>query len=347
MNLHCTDWYEAIPKVELHVHLEGAIPPEALFELIKKYGGYSGIRNISELERHFVYSNFSHFIELWSWKNGFLRDYQDFTFIAEMVARDLKQQNVVYAEMFYSPSAFTHIGLSVQYLTQAVRDGLDRVPDIDIVLIADFVRDDGPEVALVTLDALSEVRQYGVCGIGIGGSEHAFPARPFARLFQTARNRGFHLNAHAGEAAGAESIWSAIRDLGVERIGHGTRAYEDPELVEYLASSKIPLEMCPVSNVRTRVVADLHEHPIRRFMEAGVIVTANSDDPKMFQTSLSQEYRSLAEECGWTKEEITLLIRNAIQSSWATQQRKSVLLQQLDRFLLSRDRESEPDLPSV
>jgi adenosine deaminase len=136
---------------------------------------------------------------------------------------------------------------------------------------------------------------------------------------------GFHTSAHAGEAAGAHSIWDAIRELGAERIGHGTRAWEDPELVEYLVAHRIPLEMCPVSNVRTNVVRSLREHPLRQYFEAGLVVTVNTDDPKMFQTSLADEYRLLEQECGWTKPEICRVILYAIESSWLSDERKTSL----------------------
>jgi adenosine deaminase len=318
-------WYEKIPKAELHVHLEGAIPHEGLFELIKKYGGDPSAPNVAALADRFQYKSFPQFIERWIWKNQFLREYEDFTYIAENVARDFARQRILYAEMFYSPSSFARRGLAVQELTQAVRSGLSRVPEVRINLIADLVRDFGPESEMAVLKQLNEVKNLGVLGIGIGGSEHSFPPGPFKPVYDEARRMGFHTNAHAGEAMGAASIWDAIRHLQVARIGHGTRAQEDSELVQYLVEHKIPLEMCPMSNVRTRVVDNLSDHPIRQYFEAGMIVTVNTDDPKMFQTSLAEEYRLLAQECGWTKTEICRLILNAIESSWQPAAQKAAL----------------------
>ncbi len=315
-------WYDRVPKVELHVHLEGAIPHEALFALIRKYGGDPSAPDVPALARRFEYKNFPQFIEAWSWKNQFLREYDDFTHVAELTARDMARQGIRYAEVFFSPSLFVRRGLAVQEVAQAVRAGLSRVPEIEIALVADLVRDYGPESEMVTLAQLKEVKGLGIVGIGIGGSEHEYPPGPFKRLYEEARSIGFHTNAHAGEAAGAHSIWDAIRELGVERVGHGTSAWQDPELVEYLVDHRIPLEMCPISNVRTNVVGSLREHPIRRYLEAGMIVTVNTDDPKMFQTSLADEYRLLEQECGWTKVEICRLILSAIESSWASDERK-------------------------
>ncbi len=320
-------WFERLPKVELHVHLEGAIPHPALWELIRKYGGDPSVPDLEALRQRFEYTDFSQFIKTWSWKNQFLREYEDFTLIAEVTARDLASQNIRYAEMFFSPSLFVRYGLEVQRLAEAVRTGLDRVRGITVAMIADLVRDYGPKAEARTLAQLKEVKDRGVIGIGIGGSEDRFPPEPFAPVFREARRLGFRTNAHAGEAAGAESIWEAIRRLQAERIGHGIRAHEDPSLVEYLGEKQIPLEMCPLSNVRTGVVHQLSNHPIRRYFEQGLAVTVNTDDPRMFNTYLAKEYQSLVEECGFSRREICGLVLAAIESSWASADGKQSLKQ--------------------
>ena len=217
---------------------------------------------------------------------------------------------------------FVRHGLRTQELTAAIRAGLARVPGIEIALIADLVRDSGAENAAVTLEEVNEVKDQGVIGIGIGGSEQAYPPEPFAAVFEKARQLGFHTTAHAGEAAGAASIWGAIRSLHVERIGHGTRAYEDEPLLDFLAAQKIALEMCPISNMRTGVVPRIDDHPIRRFFERGILVTVNTDDPKMFGTSLAQEYEILVNSVGFLPNEITLLVENAVRASWAPEFKK-------------------------
>ena len=242
---------------------------------------------------------------------------------------DMARQGIRYVEMFFSPSLFVRRGLAVQEIARAVRAGLLRVPNIEIALVADLVRDYGPESEMLTLAQLNEVKELGVIGIGIGGSEHAFPPAPFEQLYEAARSMGFHTNAHAGEAAGADSIWDAVRRLRVERIGHGTRAWEDPGLVAFLAERRIPLEMCPVSNVRTQTVGSMAEHPIRQYFEAGLVVTVNTDDPKMFQTSLANEYRLLEQECCWTRQKICRLILFAVESSWLPVERKTALAEDI------------------
>jgi adenosine deaminase len=320
------DWFERIPKVELHLHLEGAIPLPTLWELVQKYGGDPAIPDMDSLNRMFTYRDFPHFIETWVWKNGFLRSYDDFTFIAEGVARDLAAQNICYVEAFFSPTDFSGHGLKTQELARAIRAGLEQVPEIEIALVADLVRDTTPKGAIVTLAEVNEVKDMGVIGVGIGGSEQNFPPEPFKEIYEQAQQFGFHTSAHAGEAAGAESIWGAVRELKVERIGHGTRAQEDPRLLDYLAEKQIPLEMCPLSNVCTGVVRSIDEHPIRRYFEHGLFVTVNTDDPKMFGNSLAEEYRLLESRLGFSRKEIRELVLQGIRASWLPHERKEQLL---------------------
>ncbi len=323
------EWLECVPKVELHVHLEGAIPLEALWELLEKYGGDPEIPTPEALANRFRYRDFPHFIETWTWKNRLLRNYEDFEFLSTEVARDLARQNIRYAEVFYSPPDFLPTGLELQRLTEAIRNGLKRVPDIEIALVADLVRDSGPERAARLLPGLNEIReQLGVIGVGIGGSEHKFPPEPFAPVFRQAREMGFRTSAHAGEAAGPESIWGAIRALEVDRIGHGTRAIEDPHLVDYLAEKRIPLELCVLSNVRTAVVPDVASHPARTYYDRGIPLSINTDDPKMFGNSLAEEYLALDEQLGFSREDIRRLMGQAIETSWLPDQRKQELLAQ-------------------
>ena len=318
-------WYERVPKVELHLHLEGAIPYAVLWELVQKYGGDPQVPDQAALARKFEYKDFPHFIQTWIWMIQFLREYEDFTFFAEAVARDLARQNIRYAEAFYSPPDFMRRGLQLQRLTEAIRTGLDRVPEIGIALIADVVRDLGPENAAATLAQLNEVRDLGVIGICLGGSEQSFPPEPFEKVYTEARRLGLHTTAHAGEAAGPASLWGAIRSLQVERIGHGVRASEDDDLLVYLAETQSPLEVCPLSNVRTGVVKNIDSHPVRKLFERGLFITVNTDDPKMFGNSLAEEYRLLEERLGFSRPELRSLILNAVSASWLPPERKSAM----------------------
>lgn len=329
------NWLEALPKVELHLHLEGAIPLDALWVLIEKYGGRRDVSSLAALEERFAFRDFEHFIQTWVWKNSFLREYEDFTFISERIAEHLKSQNIRYVEAFYSPGDFVRHGLTPQGLTGAIRQGLERhTPQIRVNLIADLIRDFGPEKGDRWLSELLEVRDLGLIGIGIGGSEQHFPPEVYRPVFERAQKFGLHSTAHAGEVAGSSSIWGAIKALKVDRIGHGTRAFEDERLIEYLIETQLPVEMCPISNVRTGVVATVASHPIRSFFEKGMLVSVNTDDPAMFHTSLVAEYQALVDELGFTPEEIKQLVKNGIHSAWCDEDTKSVLLDEVTKAAL-------------
>jgi adenosine deaminase len=324
-SLPSPDWYERLPKVELHVHLEGALPLPTLWTLAQKYGTDPTLTSLEELRRRFTFRDFPHFIATWIWKNQFLREYEDFTFFSEATAHDLAAQNIRYAEVHFAPGDFAGHGLQVGRLAEAIRAGLAKAPEIEIKLIADLVRTSSLERAARTLPEVYEGRQAGIIGVGLGGPEQGYPPEPFAALYEEARRLGFHTTAHAGEAAGAESMWGALRSLKVERIGHGTRGFEDPALLDYLNEARIPLEMCPLSNVCTAVVPSLEAHPIRRYAEMGLLVTVNTDDPMMFNNSLAGEYRLLAERLGFRPGEVQKLILNGIRASWLPEERKEAM----------------------
>jgi adenosine deaminase len=322
-----------MPKVELHLHLEGAIPLPTLWELIERHGGDDTIRTQSDLVEFFTYRDFAHFMETWVWMIRFLRYYEDFTYAAEAFARHLEDQNIVYAEAFFSPSDFRHHRLDPQELARAIRTGLDRVPGVEVALIADLVRDRGPIGTAETLRAITEVAaEARIIGIGIGGYEAENPPELFTDVYRTAREAGFRVTAHAGEAAGPASVWGAIRALEVERIGHGVRSIEDPQLVDYLVEHQIPLEVCPTSNVRTAVVAAWETHPARCLIEAGAMVTINTDDPALFHTSLANEFQVLSDRFGFDETVIRRVSHAAVEASWAPGSTKQELTRRLDAW---------------
>ena len=206
---------EAIKKVELHVHLEGAIPLAAMWELVKKYKKEHEVGSLEALKQRFAFTDFMHFLQTWMWKNQFLLELEDFTFIAKEVALDLASQNIIYAELFFSPGECEGRGLDPRDLAVAIRKGFAQVPQIQLNLIADLIRNLGPDKGRICLNQMKEVQDQGVIGIGIGGNEKDFPASVYAEVYEEARKFGFHTSAHAGEAVGATSIWQAVRDLKV------------------------------------------------------------------------------------------------------------------------------------
>ena len=309
-------WLETLPKAELHLHLEGAIPLDALWSLVQQHGGDPTVPTREALRQRLTYPDFPAFIDAWVWKNGFLKSYDDFTFIAEAVARDLARQNILYAEMFFSPSRFADQGLTAGGLAEAIRRGLDRVPECETWLIPDLVRDHGPENAARTLAEVAELKAFGIVGIGMGGSEHVVPPEPFAPVYENARRLGFRTSVHAGEAAGAESVRGAAEILRVDRIGHATRAEEDPALIDLLAERQIALELCPLSNVATGSIKRIEDHPARRYMDRGLNISINTDDPGMFHNSMAEEYAVLMEVFGFSDDQVRRLALNALDAAW-------------------------------
>jgi adenosine deaminase len=243
------------------------------------------------------------------------------------MARELEAQNVRYAEVFFSPARFTDQGLQPAGLAKAIRAGLNQVPEVEVWLIADLVRDFGPEAAALTLREIEAVFDQGIIGIGIGGSEHAFPPAPFAEVYNTARDMGLHTTAHAGEAAGPESVRDAVEQLRVERIGHGIRAIEDEGVMDLLAERQIPLEVCPLSNVATGVVGTIAQHPVRKMWDRGLNLTINTDDPGMFHNTMTDELAALVEVFGFAPDDLRRLQLNALEAAWMSPEQRSTMIE--------------------
>ncbi len=327
-------FFREIPKVELHLHLEGAIPLQTLFEFIKREGNEPSIETVDDLQKKLTYTDFVHFIEVWIWKNTFIKSEKDFEEIVYQVLSTLNEQNVKYVEAFYSPGDYQNQGLSTEGITKYLIKGKKRAFcdfGIQSELIVDVVRGDGLEVALHHLEETESFLGKGVIGLGLGGNEQKYPADPYAVVYKEAKKRGFRLTAHAGEAAGAQSIWTCIEKLGVERIGHGVRAYEDPRLIFLLRERQIPLEMCVVSNVKTGVCESFKAHPVKQYYQQGLMVTVNSDDPTMFNTSLTQEYSVLARSLGFSESDIKQLCMNGITASFMSDKNKELMKYQFER----------------
>jgi len=323
-----------MPKVELHLHVEGSIPPETMFLLARKSGTDPSLRSVDDLRKKLTYTDFAHFIELWTWMTTLLCDEADFEEIAYNALRALSAQNVKHVEATYSPGDYWRQGFSVQAITESLIRGKERAQrdfGIRCQFIIDLIRDHGPERSETYLEEATPYLGKGLVGIGLGGSEQDFPPGPYESLFREARKRGFRLTAHAGEAAGAESIWAAVNTLRVDRVGHCTRAYEDPQLVSMLKETRIPLEVCLTSNVRTGVCESPEAHPVRQFFRQGLMVTVNSDDPTMFNTSITEEYSLLARRLGFTLDDLKQLSSNSIEASFMSDEERVSMKALCDR----------------
>jgi adenosine deaminase len=329
-----TAFVRALPKVQLHCHLEGTVRAATFRELAQRHGVESA-RAAGPLEETYAFANFGEFLLTFAEVCKALKGPDDYARIARDYVVDAAEQHVRYAEVFISPSVWSyfHRDLDVVETVRAMRAVLDDEGErrgLDVNLICDLTRNFGVERAQATAVqavALAEAG-LGVVGIGLGGDEANYPAELFEDVYAYARAHGLHCVAHAGEADGPQSVRDAIDILRVERIGHGVRALEDPALVAELAERRIPLEICPTSNRLTGAAAADSVHPIGALDAAGVVCTLDADDPALFSTTISGEYALVA---GWLGEDaVVRFARNAIEASFATTQRKAELRSALD-----------------
>jgi adenosine deaminase len=281
----------------------------------------------------YEFRDFNHFIKIYHQATECMRTPEDFAFMAERFLERQAQHNVKYCEVFISASMMLDKFMQDEVIAALV-EGSEKAEEkygVKSVFIPDIARH-MTETANRVLDfALRGKEQEIFIGLGVGGMEDGFPPDVFADVYAEARQQGLHVVAHAGEAAGPTSVWGAINALKVERIGHGIRSIEDPELVEYLAKTQIPLEVSPYSNYRLKIVPHDSPHPIRELMDRGVYVTVNSDDPSMFSTDLSREYLLLAGQ-GFSWEELWQLNLNTLEASFLPGESKEAYRAQWQEF---------------
>jgi adenosine deaminase len=325
------------PKAELHLHLRGAIPIDTMAHLLERhpveealrsaplrhkwlFGRFDNIRPflgsaarppVADL---FHYGSFRQFVVTYLFTGYFVRDREDVKALVDGVLAQLRSQNVAYAEITITLFDYVHRGIPIDDVIECM-ERASACSSPRVQWIVDLVRDIGPKAAFADLRALVDSRIPGIVGITLGGSEDRHPPAKFARVYETAREHGLRLTVHAGEAAGPESVWDALKILGAERIGHGVRAIEDPSLVEYLAEHQVPLEVCPTSNLCTGIYPSYDAHPLKRLHDAGVPMTINSDDPTFFHTTLVDEYVHAA-EMGFAEGELLDLVRNGFRHAF-------------------------------
>lgn len=326
-------YLHAVPKVELHVHLEGAIRPATLLTLAERNGVPLPARSEPELREWFRFRDFPHFAEIYVTITRCLRTAADYELIVHEFGAEMARQNVRYAEVTFSPSTHRALGVSDEAMIDGLTRGRERVLaefGAEINWIFDIVRwtvsaADTAAKADYTTDLAIACRDRGVIALGLGGIEAGHPPEPFARWFDRARAAGLHSAPHAGEFGGPESVRGAIERLGAERIGHGVRAYDDPSLVALLAERQIPLEISPTSNVRLGAYPDYAAHPFRKLHAAGVRVSVNSDDPPLFNTTLNDEVALLASEFGYDAAAIDELLLDAVRASFLPAGRRAAM----------------------
>lgn len=325
-----------LPKAELHLHLEGTVAPETLVELSRRHDGSP--LELGQAQAIYQYTDFSGFLLAFKAVTERLRTPEDYELIAYRMMKRLAQQGVAHAEVYISVGV-VYYWSRLEF--EPLFEGMERARKqaeadfgITVYWIFDAARHFGVEEAARVFHKTAELRgtHSSIVGIGIGGDERITGAEPFRELYAEAREAGLRLTAHAGESVGPEGIWGAL-NIGAERIGHGLTAIHDSELMDVLVERQIPIEICISSNLRTGCCPRLTDHPVRRYFDAGIMITLNSDDPAMFLSDLEDEYQLARDEFSFTAEHLRELAANSIEASFLPAERKVDLLRQIEKAI--------------
>jgi len=314
------DWLALLPKVELHAHLVGSASVPTVLELARRHPDGGVPTDEAALREFYAFTDFAHFLEVYIAVDSLVRTADDVEAIASGVLADLAEQQVRYVELTVTPDSHLLKGIEPDALAESlVRARLRARQDhgLEVGWVYDIPGELGLESGERTIDWVERWAPEGSVGFGLGGPEIGVPRPQFADVFARARQLGLASVPHAGETTGPQTVWDAVQELGAERIGHGIAAARDTALMRHLAERQIALEVCPTSNVRTRAVATLAEHPWQVLRDAGVLVTLNSDDPGMFDTTLTREYTVASRSFGLGRSELAALVRTALDVSYA------------------------------
>jgi adenosine deaminase/aminodeoxyfutalosine deaminase len=345
MNEQASEFIRSLPKAELHLHLEGTVDPTTLAELSRRHptpltttnARYTNIADSGrvftedEARELYRYKDFTGFLLAFKAVTERLRTAEDYELVTYHMMQKLEAQHVLHAEVYVSVGVIHWREHEFAPLFEGMEQGRRRGEHdfgLSLYWIFDGVRQFGVRRAELVLDEALRLRKRSdaVIGIGLGGDERQAPPEQFREVYERATAEGLRTTIHAGETVGPESVWAALRELKPDRIGHGLRAVDDPELVAYLADKRVPVEACISSNLMTGCCVSASQHSARRLFDAGVMVTLNTDDPDMFHTSLNREYQIAQEALGFTDDQLRQLARNSFEASFLPDARKREVL---------------------
>ncbi len=330
-----TEFISRLPKVELHVHLEGSLRFQTLEELARRKGWLKhkvGEWIADRQRERYCYGNFQKFLLAFALVSTLLEEPEDYALAATRLGEWLAEQNVGYAEVIVAAGVILWKKQRVEAVFEAVADAAAELRErlgVRLAWIFDGVRQFGANHVREVLGYAVRYRDRGVVGFGIGGDEARGPAELFVDVYREAREQGLRLTAHAGETAGPDSIRAAVELLGAERIGHGLTILADPEVTSLVRDRGIALEVCPTSNVATGLIARFEDHPLPKMLDAGLAITLNSDDPAMFGTSLTGEFEQAARCFALSRGQLASLCENAIRASFLAEDDKAKLFGEL------------------
>jgi aminodeoxyfutalosine deaminase len=329
------EYVRGLPKAEIHVHLQGAASVPTVLELARRHPAAGVPLDEAKLRDFYAFTDFAHFIEVYISVNELVRTAQDVQALVTGLGRDLALTQVRYAEVTVTPDSHLLMGIAPEAIAEALDAGRAEVlaeHGVELAWIFDIPGELGLESGVRTLDWVHKHRPEHSVGFGLGGPELGTPRAQFRDVFARAADLGLRLVPHAGETTGPQTIRDSIEFLGAVRIGHGISAAQDPELMAELVERDIVLELSPTSNLRTRAVARIEDHPFNVLREAGVRLTLNTDDPGMFDTDLNQEYLIAHRVFGRSAAELTELAREAVRASFAGEPTRARLLAEIDAY---------------
>ncbi len=328
------DFINRIPKAELHVHIEGTFEPELMFALAKRNDITLKYASVEELRKAYRFNNLQEFLDIYYEGANVLIQEQDFYDLTIAYLEKCRDENVVHTEMFFDPQTHTHRGIALETVISGIQNALDDAKKnwgITSCLIPNFLRHLSEDDAIKTFNEALEFREL-FAGFGLDSSELGHPPAKFERLFRMVNDEGFRAVAHAGEEGPAQNVWDALQLLKVIRIDHGVRSVEDEVLLKELVQKQIPLTVCPLSNLKLKVVQKMEDLPLKTLLENNILATINSDDPAYFGGYINDNYKAVAEALDLGEKEMITLAENSFKASFLSQQEKEKWLKTIEKI---------------
>jgi adenine deaminase len=326
---------EGLPKVELHLHIEGSLEPELMFSLAQRNKIKIPFKNVAEVRKAYNFSNLQDFLDIYYQGMNVLQKEQDFYDLTMAYLKRVAAQNVVHTEIFFDPQGHTSRGVKfetvINGISRALKDGEKKL-GISSKLIMSFLRHLPEKDALKTLKEAQPFKDK-IYGVGLDSSEKGHPPSKFKKVFKKAKKQGLKLVAHAGEEGPPEYVWEAIDTINVNRIDHGNRSLEDKKLVKRLVKDETPLTVCPLSNLKLCVVHDMKLHPLKKMLDLGLKATINSDDPAYFGGYMNENFKAVAGALKLSKKDLETVSRNSIEASFLKKKEKKKLLKKLEAYI--------------